>query len=225
MGALLLIVVLGASAIAPALDPAHGPDAARAAQPTFDATASRLGRDLRRRMRGRSFHPGCPVPLRRLRQLDLPHWGFDREVHRGKLIVHRRHANDVLRAMKALYRERFPIRRMRRVDAYGGNDRRSMRADNTSAFNCREVAGRPGVWSQHAYGRAIDINPVENPYVSPGGSVSPRKGTRFADRSRRARGMIRGGDSTVRAFRRQGWEWGGKWSGAKDYQHFSSNGR
>ena len=114
---------------------------------------------------------------------------------------------------------------MRLIDAYGGDDRRSMRADNTSAFNCRDVAGRPGVWSQHAYGRAIDINPVENPYVSPDGSVSPRKGRRFADRSRDGRGMIHRGDTAVRAFRRQGWEWGGAWSGAKDYQHFSSNGR
>jgi hypothetical protein len=98
-----------------------------------------------------------------------------------------------------------------------------MRADNTSAFNCRPVAGTNS-WSQHAYGRAIDINPVENPYVASDGSVSPRKGEPFADRSRHARGMIHGGGATVGAFSDVGWGWGGNWSSPKDYQHFSASG-
>jgi poly-gamma-glutamate synthesis protein (capsule biosynthesis protein) len=99
-----------------------------------------------------------------------------------------------------------------------------MEADNTSAFNCRFVAGTQR-WSMHAYGRAIDINPVENPYVS-GSHVSPPAGAPFADRSRDAAGMIHAGDAVVRAFkRRAGWKWGGSWpGGTRDYQHFSSNG-
>jgi hypothetical protein len=96
--------------------------------------------------------------------------------------------------------------------------------DNTSAFNCRYVAGKPGVWSQHAYGRAIDINTIENPYVTPSGYVSPPAGRPYADRSRRAPGMVRHGDATWRAFRAAGWGWAGDWSGTKDYQHFSANG-
>lgn len=113
---------------------------------------------------------------------------------------------------------------MRLVDAYGANDRRSMNADNTSAFNCREVAGSPGTWSRHAFGRAIDINPVENPYVS-GGYVSPKKGRAYAKRSPRRRGMIVARGRVVKAFARVGWEWGGHWQGVKDYQHFSASGR
>ena len=114
---------------------------------------------------------------------------------------------------------------MRLIDAYGANDRRSMAADNTSAFNCRFVSGKPGVWSQHAYGRAIDINPIENPYVVPSsGYVSPPAGRRFADRSRNAPGMVHRRDAVVRAFAKVGWEWGGRWPGAKDYQHFSATG-
>ena len=197
---------------------------AAGAAPPFEAKSSPIDRGLRRRMTGKSWHRGCPVALGRLRFLELTHWGFDGEVHRGRLVVHRRAVDEVLGAMESLYEDRFPIRRMRLIDQYGGDDHRSMAADNTSAFNCRFVAGQPGVWSEHAYGRAIDINPVENPYVSPGGSVSPPAGEPFADRSRHEPGMIHGGDSTVQAFARQGWEWGGDWSPARDYQHFSATG-
>jgi D-alanyl-D-alanine carboxypeptidase len=100
-----------------------------------------------------------------------------------------------------------------------------MDADNTSAFNCRFVAGSPGVWSEHAYGRAIDVNPIENPYVtdSDSGYLSPPAGAPFAQRSH-AKGVIHGGGPVVTAFAAIGWEWGGNWSWPKDYQHFSATG-
>jgi poly-gamma-glutamate synthesis protein (capsule biosynthesis protein) len=111
---------------------------------------------------------------------------------------------------------------MRLVDAYGANDDRSMEADNTSAFNCRFVAGTND-WSMHAYGKAIDLNPVENPYVS-GRHVSPEKGAKYADRCCH-RAIIHSDDEVVRAFASVGWGWGGSWSdGTKDYQHFSTTG-
>jgi hypothetical protein len=112
---------------------------------------------------------------------------------------------------------------MKLIDKYGADDHRSMNADNTSAFNCRFVAGTTR-WSEHAYGRAIDINPIENPYVTPSGHVSPPAGEAFTDRSRHAKGMIHHGDRAWHAFRDVGWKWGGDWSGAKDYQHFSVTG-
>jgi Ca2+-binding RTX toxin-like protein len=201
-----------------------GRDRLLSCMPEFDARTSAIDGDVRRRMTGRSWHDGCPVALGQLRLLELRHWDFRRDIRSGELVVHEDSAGDMTRAMRAIFAHRFPIRRMRLVDEYGADDRRSMRADNTSAFNCRYIAGRPGVWSQHAFGRAIDVNPVENPYVS-GGSVSPRSGRRFADRSRRAKGMIHDGDRVVRAFRSVGWEWGGDWSSPRDYQHFSANGR
>jgi hypothetical protein len=127
-----------------------------------------------------------------------------------------------------LYERRFPIRRMRLVDEYDGDDDRSMAANNTSAYNCRRVAGSDR-WSEHAYGKAIDLNPVQNPYVR-GGSVAPPEGVPFADvdRSQEAtvpRGVVTDGGPVVRAFRRIGWEWGGYWNASKDYQHFSLSGR
>ena len=108
------------------------------------------------------------------------------------------------------------------VESYGASDDRSMAADNTSAFNCRPVEGT-GVWSQHAYGRAIDINPRENPEVT-GGRVLPPNGWAFVDRAHRGRGMIRPEGVVVRAFAAVGWGWGGSWHSLKDYQHFSANG-
>lgn len=190
---------------------------------TFTGVAVKLDRDLRERMTGVSWRRGCPVGLSKLRLLKVTHWGFNGRVHRGRLIVHADSARTMLTVMRRLFHFRFPIRRMRLVDAYGADDRRSMNADNTSAFNCREVSGRPGVWSQHAYGRAIDVNPLENPYVS-GSYVSPPKGRPFAVRRPLRNGMIAPRGNVVRIFGRAGWEWGGRWSGAQDYQHFSATG-
>ncbi len=174
-------------------------------------------------MSGVSWHRGCPVGFADLRLLTVEHWGFDGRVHRGRLVVHRDFATGMVRTMRTLFRLRYPIRQMRLVDAYGGDDHRSMDADNTSAFNCRFVAGSPGVWSEHAYGRAIDVNPIENPYVTESGYVSPPAGAPFADRGH-AKGVIHRGGAVVRAFASIGWEWGGNWSWPKDYQHFSATG-
>src|SRR5690242_5428647 len=155
----------------------------------FRGSAEPIDPQLRERMTGVSMHPGCPVGFGRLRLLRVTHWGFDGGVRRGRLVVHRDSAASMLRTMRQLYRLRFPIRRMRLVDAYGGDDHRSMTADNTSAFNCRFVAGT-GIWSKHAYGRAIDVNPVENPYVTADGYVSPPAGAPYTDRAQRAKGLI-----------------------------------
>jgi hypothetical protein len=190
----------------------------------YTATIRPLPHGVRAWMNGVSWHPGCPVHLRALRLVTLRYWGFDRQAHRGRLVVNRDVAEKVVGIFRRLYQASFPIRQMRLVDYYGADDRTSMEHDNTSAFNCRWRAGQPGVWSQHAYGRAIDVNPVENPYVWSGG-VSPWNGAPYVDRSHRRRGMIFHGDAVWWAFRDRSWEWGGDWTSVKDYQHFSRNGR
>ncbi|HEV7769448.1 MAG TPA: M15 family metallopeptidase [Solirubrobacterales bacterium] len=202
---------------------AGAPDVAVSA-PAFDGRVERIDVETRQRMSGVSWHRGCPVGLADLRLLTLDHWGFDGQVHRGRLVVHRDSAPQMLRVMRKLYRLRFPIRQMRLVDAYGADDHRSMAADNTSAFNCRLVAGTPGVWSEHAYGRAIDVNPIENPYVTDSGYVSPPAGAPYAHRSRHVRGMVHRLGPVVKAFAAAGWEWGGNWPWPRDYQHFSATG-
>lgn len=189
--------------------------------PPFSSTISAVGRG----QLGRSWREGCPVPPQDLRILSVSFWGFDDSAKTGELVVHAGQARQVSRVMEEIYLRRFPIERMEPVEEFGGDDDLSMEANNTSAFNCREIAGRPGAWSQHAYGTAIDINPIQNPYVATSGEVFPSAGASYRERSRRLKGMIRSGDPVVRAFRSEGWKWGGDWEGARDYQHFSVNGR
>jgi poly-gamma-glutamate synthesis protein (capsule biosynthesis protein) len=191
--------------------------------PAYTSSIERVSSALGRRMTGSSHDPAsCPVKLADLRLLTMRYLGFDQQPHIGQMVVHRRHARDIVDVFQELYEKRFPIRRMQLVDAYGGDDNRSMAADNTSAYNCRMVAGK-STFSDHAYGAAVDINPVENPYVTADG-VLPAGGRQFVDvdRSRDAdapRGVIVADDVVVRAFARIGWKWGGVWNEA-DYQHF-----
>ena len=192
---------------------------------SFRGNARPLDAATRARVTGVSWHRGCPVGLSHLRLLALTHWGFDGEVHVGRLIVNRDAVRPMLAAMRALYQRHFPIRQMRLVDAYGADDHRSMAADNTSAFNCRFIAGSGGTWSEHAYGRAIDLNPLENPYVDSDSYVSPPGGAPYADRSRHVPGLIHDDGAVVHAFARVGWPWGGDWDWPKDYQHFSASGK
>ena len=114
---------------------------------------------------------------------------------------------------------------MRPVDAYRGSDDRSAAADNTSAFNCRAaVTSGPKSWSMHAFGEAIDVNDVENPYLE-GARVIPPAGKAYVDRAKVRPGMAVPRGVLVRAFARVGWGWGGYFAGTPDYQHFSTNGR
>ncbi len=160
-----------------------------------------------------------------LRLLAVEHWGFDGRIHRGELVVHQDQAEPVMEVMARLFELKFPIEKVELVDAYGAEDDRSTAANNTSAFNCREVENSPGVWSQHSFGRAIDINPVQNPYLPRSGPIDPPPGAAYTDRADARPGMIVSGSPVVAAFAAIGWEWGGNWSGSKDYQHFSENGR
>lgn len=172
---------------------------------------------------GASWRPGCPVALSDLRLIEVSHWGFDGEQRLGELVVHEEQAEAVVIVFRRLFDSRFPIEQIRLVDEFGGDDVASMAANNTSAFNCRRATGAAR-WSEHAYGRAIDINPVQNPYVTSGGSVLPPAGAEYVSRDAAAMGVIVGDGPVVAAFGSIGWGWGGAWSSGKDYQHFSSTG-
>jgi D-alanyl-D-alanine carboxypeptidase len=170
-------------------------------------------------MTGVSWHEGCPVAIADLRLLELTFWGFDGYRHRGELVVHEDVAASVVDAFHTLYTAHFPINKMRRVDYYGGSDDASMADDNTSAFNCRPKTGSTSGFSVHSYGKAIDINTVENPYVK-GSTVLPAAGAAYLDRTDVRPGMIVHGDLVWSAFIAHGFQWGGDWTSLKDYQHF-----
>ncbi len=192
--------------------------------PAFTSRVRRIGPALRARMSSSHDPASCPVPWRDLRLLRLTYVGFDGRAHPGAMVVHRGVARDVVDVFATLYRARFPVRRMRLVDRYAGDDDRSMAANNTSAYNCRTVAGQDTL-SDHAFGRAIDLNPVQNPYLR-GDDVLPPAGRRFVDADRRAGarpgpGVIARDSVVVRAFDRVGWTWGGTWRDP-DFQHFTA---
>jgi hypothetical protein len=154
----------------------------------------------------------------------MSYWGFDGQPHPGTMVVAAGVTADVLRVFGLLYAERFPIRQMVPVDVYGGNDNAAAAADDTSGFNCRyAVAPGPPQWSAHAYGQAIDVNDVENPYVD-GGSIIPPAGAQYLNRTVYRPGMAVTGGELVAAFAAAGWYWGGRWPASPDYQHFSKTG-
>ena len=121
-----------------------------------------------------TYRAGCPVPVSDLRYLRLSHWDFAGRVRQGELVIAAKHADEVVTVFRRLYEARFPLQRMELVSEYGGDDEKSMAANNTSGFNCRTVAGTTR-WSQHSFGAAIDLNPVQNPYVTGRRSLPDRR--------------------------------------------------
>ena len=189
---------------------------ASSAAPRFSGSIEPVRRDDLRH----SYRVGCPVAPTQLRTVVVSYRDFGGNAQTGRIVVARRVAADVVAVFRRLWQARFPLRRLRPVSSYRGDDDASMAADNTSGFNCRFVEGT-SAWSMHAYGEAIDVNPVENPYVR-GSRVEPPAGRAFLDRTRVRPGMATRGGVLVRAFASVGWKWGASFG---DYQHFSTTGR
>ena len=169
---------------------------------------------------GATWRPGCPVGPELLRRVNLDYVGFDGQTHRGDLVVHQDVVADVIAIFEQLQVLRYPIATMRTVDHYpGAEDELSMEDDNTSAYNCRLMPSGQA-WALHAYGRAIDINPLLNPFVDREGTLEPKTAGPYLDRNRTDPGLLHAGDPVVRAFTDRGWRWGGDWRTPKDYQHF-----
>jgi hypothetical protein len=192
---------------------ARPPPAAPTTQPvtTQPVTAADLGA---------SWRPGCPLDPRHLRRVEVNYIGFDGQPHRGALIVHEDLAAEVVAIFEQLLQLRYPIEKIRTVDNYpAADDELSMEDNNTSAFNCRDIPGT-GSWSQHAFGRAIDLNPSLNPYIDRTGAFQPKNAAPYLDRTRTDPGLLHAGDPAVRVFTDRGWRWGGAWRSPLDYQHF-----
>jgi len=171
-----------------------------------------------------TWDPGCPVARSELRYLTVTFIGFDTQVHTGELMVHQEVAEDVLSVFAALHAARFPLEEVRIIDAPELVLPPTGDGNVTSAFVCRPTVGG-NRWSEHAYGRAVDINPFHNPYVR-GDLVLPELAGAYVDRSTVRPGMIVPGDAVTAAFAAIGWGWGGDWTGnATDPMHFSTSGR
>lgn len=179
----------------------------------------------KRMLKGKSWRKGCPVSLKDLRYLQLQYLDFQGKQKRGEMIVHREVSKEVVAIFERLYKRGYPIRQMRLVSDFGGNDWQSIEADNTSAFNCRNATGSKK-YSKHAYGKAIDINPIENPYISRNGHISHQASQKYRQRvhqyhTNEDKALLLNNDEAVKLFKKYDWKWGGEWKRVKDYQHFS----
>lgn len=188
---------------------------------TFTAAIHAVPEAVRTRMTNKSWRddPRCPR-WDDLAYLELDHVTFEGGTARGEMVVAASLARRAVEVFRRLYQLGFPIRQMRLVDDYDADDDRSMSADNASAFNFRLIAGT-SLLSQHALGRAIDINPVENPWRRPD-KLLPPEGQAFADRTVVRPGMIVRPGPVVAAFDELGWEWGGDWRHAFDDHHIAA---
>lgn len=185
----------------------------------FSASVMPIPPEIQAKMRQYTWQPTCPTPLSGLSYVQLTYYGFDGKAHNGVLIVNRKLARQIVAIFRKLYQQRFPIARMQPVYVFHGNDERSMQANNTSAFNCRFKTGSQTRFSWHAYGRAIDINPMLNPYVK-GNIVLPKNARTFINRRQNYRGLIKANGIVTKTFAHYGWRWGGSWRYRKDFQHF-----
>ena len=195
----------------------------------FHTSIQPLPAPVRAELNGRYWHAGCPVALSQLRLLTVTHWGFDGRTHVGQLVVRDTAAAPLGRVFARLYALHFPIRHMRLSDGYGPAASQPADGDVTASFECRQAVPSPctggtgtGSWSEHAYGEAVDLNPVENPYVGCG-MTRDRTALSYLDRSRVRAGMVT--PQVIQIFSDIGWGWGGSWTGStKDYMHFSATG-
>lgn len=191
-----------------------------AAPPEFYGKIEPIPGEVKQEMQKYSWRQGCPVPLENLSYLTLSYWGFDNKPHHGTMIVHNDVAQEVLDMFKEMYEDKYPIEKMQPIDEYHGDDNASMIDNNTSAFNCRAMTDFPDQYSVHSYGKAIDINPLINPYDN-NGKVEPAEGAKYKDRATYYRGKIIRDSKVYEIFAAHGWVWGGDWQGPiKDYQHF-----
>ena len=160
----------------------------------------------------------CPVPLNDLRVVTVTHYNFDAKIITGEIMVHKNIAEKVVNIFQELFDRKFAIHSLKLIQEFEGNDILSMEANNSSAFNFRKIANTNKV-SQHSYGIAIDINPVQNPYIKNNNEIiiQPQSGKDFLDRTNIRSGMV---EEIVDLFKDHGFNWGGDWTSLKDYQHF-----
>ena len=186
----------------------------------FNANITPITPDIKARMvKGHSWRRDCPVPLKNLRYIQVKYRDFNGYDSLGELIVHKSIAHDIVWVMEELYNIGYPIKQMRLVSDFNGDDWQSIEADNTSAFNCRKATGSKK-WSKHAYGRAIDINPIENPYISRKGHISHRESLKYRKRVASHSALLLDHSQATKIFKKYGFRWGGDWRYTKDYQHF-----
>jgi len=192
-------------------------------------SVSALPQALQDKMSGVTMHDKCPVGFDKLSVVDIKYNDMSGDISNGQIIVTTEQVEKITAIFQELFAVGFQIQEISPINKYGGDDKKSMRANNTSAFNCRATTGGSS-FSQHSYGEALDINPMLNPYVK-GSTVDPEEGKPYATKTAAERdelaktqpGIVTSDIAAI--FIKHGWQWGGNWRSLKDWQHFSVNGK
>ena len=175
------------------------------------------------KMQGKTYQPNDVIGRNDLRYLRLMHWDYDGKTHNGEMVCNRLIAQKLIRIFMELYRQHYPIQRIRLADEYDADDERQMRDNNTSCFCYRRVSNSKKL-SYHARGLAVDINPLYNPYIRTGKDgqqiVEPATAVSYCNRQKDFNYKIVKGDLCHKLFLQNGFVWGGSWKTQKDYQHF-----
>ncbi|NLO18498.1 MAG: M15 family metallopeptidase [Ignavibacteria bacterium] len=150
--------------------------------------------------------------------IDVYYYSFDDKLHKGQLLVHSTCKNEVIEIFQIIREIKFPVQKAIPIVQYTWSDNKSMQANNSSSFNYRFVANTNRL-SLHAYGKAVDINPFQNPVVYADGKISP-KGAKYDPKKP---GTLRADSRIVKEFEKRGWRWGGKFTSFKDYHHFDKD--
>lgn len=184
-----------------------------------------LTEDIKAYITGNSY-PDTEEPLQisyeDLSYVHVLHYDFEGQIQEGELICNQAIAQDLVDIFYELYESQYPIEKIHLIDEYNADDEASMADNNTSCFNYRTVPGRTKL-SNHAYGLAIDINPLYNPYVRTKDGkelISPDNAVPYADRGADFSHKIDKNDLCYKVFMEYGFTWGGAWNSSKDYQHF-----
>ncbi len=192
----------------------------------FNYTISEISPKVKQRMiKGLSYKENCPISIKDLRYLTMTYLNFNNESKIGEMIVHKDISKEIVLIFKELYSIKYPINKMQLVSDFKANDFESIEANNTSSFNCRKVANTSR-WSKHTYAKALDINPIQNPYISRKGFISHKSSLKYKKRVHKKsldskdKAILLKNDAAVKIFEKYDWKWGGDWKTIKDYQHF-----
>jgi hypothetical protein len=161
----------------------------------------------------------CPVSAQDLSVVNIPYWGLDHQTHQGKLIIHKSIQQEMTQIFKTLYISHFPIAKIKPLEDYHFDEKKALEDNDTFGYSCRRMTGNNHKFSKHAYGLAVDINPVFNPYIK-NNIILPSNSVAYLVRDLHRPGMILPESNIVETFKKYGWQWGGDWHSLKDYQHF-----
>lgn len=192
---------------------------AQSSEDSTEFSITTISRSIQSKMTNTTWNKSCPVSLSELRIVNIKHWNFKSETQTGQLIVHKSISIEIQTIFKKLFQQKALIHSVIPMYKFGGNDEKSMLANNTSVFNCRRNTMNPSKFSIHSYGKAIDINPLQNPLVYKRNNktkVIPQEATPNSDRSLATTGMIHKGDTVWQTFVNYNWQWGGTWRRVKD---------